>query len=131
MNVWISDHATERFVQRVRPTLEHRDAKFELARLCREFGRLVARPVWLSDRSPDPDFWLAVSDDIVVACSVGPPRKWPVALTVLVRGEVSDRARERRALRRRGRPSHRDVTLASRGREGSRRDGPDVDEWAA
>lgn len=125
MNVWVSRHAADRFVERVRPGMTSRDGSIELARLCREFGRLVPRPAWAPDSEAlhGPDyFYVEVADGIVVV--VAPTesrRRWPQAVTVLTRAgrpksrrkrppprirKLAERSRDRRRVRR-----DRDVDL--------------------
>jgi hypothetical protein len=132
VNVWVSEHAAERFVERVRPTLAKRAASIELARLCREFGVVVERPAFLhEDAMTGIDFWLEVAPGVVVACAES-VRRWPVALTVVCCGHVSEANREHRNRRRAGRASHRARTLAGRDAPKWRRPGgPSEDEWAA
>lgn len=91
MNVWISDHAADRYAERVRPTMDRKQASVELARLLRDFGRRVPWPEWHGDTEFEPGrpgrFCLEVSDGIVVVvdpASAG--GSWPLAVTVLTRG---------------------------------------------
>lgn len=106
VNVWVSDHAADRFAERVRPGLDRRQASVELARLLREFGRRVPWPAWHDDTEFEPDkpgrFCLEISDGIVVV--VDPESSfgsWPLAITVLTRGGHSEGHHGRAKWRRR------------------------------
>lgn len=122
MRVWYSDHAVDRFIERVRPTLEWRAAAVELRRLVETFGERVERPAWC----PEPEFegfCIAVCDDVVVVCREDHrPQMLPLAVTVLARGHMGEESRERRNERRRKRPSARTRKLADRTRPSSRGD---------
>lgn len=141
MNVWVSDHAADRFVERVRPSMDRRQASVELARLLREFGRRVPWPSWHDDSEFVPDkpgrFCLEISDGIVVV--VDPESSfgsWPLAVTILTRGGHGEghtgRAqwkRKRRGARVQKRQQAESVGRTSRG-ERRRGQLPDVDEAA-
>jgi hypothetical protein len=73
----ISDHAVERYLQRVRPTLTFEQAEEDLARQLEAHGRW-GQPDWLSPAELGNDEWLMVGDSIgfavrgrfVVSCFV-------------------------------------------------------------
>lgn len=94
MRVWVTPHATSRYVERVKPCMEARHACWELGQLCLR-GRVVERPGWL-DGENTADAWLEISDGIVVGIA-RPARAslLPAAITVLVRGGMNDARRRR------------------------------------
>ena len=104
--VYMTDHALERYRDRVRPHLEddvalHRDA-YRLVEVC---GVLTERaPEWANlqytDEPNEPDAWLVCGD---VAFVLAVDRQRPsrlVALTVITRGGISELARTNRNRRR-------------------------------
>lgn len=106
MNVWVTRHAAERFVERVRPAMAVRDGGVELARLLREFGARVEKPAWLEHLELEGEaFLVGVSDGIVVVCVPAPAgNRWPQAMTVLTRSSLGD---ANRRARQRGRRQYR------------------------
>lgn len=131
MRVWISGHAAQRFMERVRPDLELGQASWLLGRWCRELGVIVDRPHWVASEEVDEEgvFWLELSDGIAVP--VAPARNvrmLPTALSVLIRSGMSEGARRRLNYRRARR------TAAARARSYGRRPvegadfGPSIDD---
>jgi hypothetical protein len=101
----LSPHACDRYVERIRPTLEREAAPRELARLVWEQGRVLADPpAWLADRqrAEPADAYVLVGDELVLPVRVAGGR-FPiaVAVTCLDRSGISERARQRRNHRRR------------------------------
>lgn len=121
MRVWVTPHAAERYVERVKPCMEVRRASWELGRLCMA-ARQVEKPEWAGDDGSD--VWLELSDGIVVAVTL-PTRvgRLPAALTVLIRGGMDESRRQRRnAARARRRAARRTRNRLRTGRPGSGRD---------
>lgn len=102
-----SEHATARFGHRMRPALEPTALETELRRLAGDFGHMTLDPpAWVSERSlQEADAYLVVGDDLVLPLMEEGGRRGRsyVAVTALVRGCISDLARERRNARRRTR----------------------------
>lgn len=136
MNVWVSDHAADRFIERVRPSLDRRQAKMELARLLRDFGRRIEWPDWGHDPPEGDRYTVEISDGIaVVVDPVSWGGGWPLAVTVITRCGNADghigRAQWRR--RKRGkRLTASTVNAMSRSRRSElrRRRAPEIDEAA-
>jgi hypothetical protein len=94
----ISDHALERYAQRVRPHLEEPDElAADLSRLVKAHGTTYrVAPEWVPPDWPNPDdLWVHCGDvALVVAPSTGGCPK--VVTTVLAKGGISDANRARR-----------------------------------
>jgi hypothetical protein len=113
--VWVSEHAADRFAQRVRPGLDPAQARDELARLVREFGRRVEWPEWCHARS-EKGFGVEVSDGVVVVVEPSSDRRGRlVAVTVKVRGGAGPE-HEHRGQGRRARKHGRRVARSVKGR---------------
>src|SRR4051812_18838316 len=90
----ISDHAVDRYIERVKPTLTRREATKDLRRLARSVGSITTeRPDWVGEAC-HVDGWLLLGDDIAL-----PVLKTPVgwlAKTVLARGVLPPGVRRMR-----------------------------------
>lgn len=131
MNVWVSEHAADRFIERVRPGLGRRGARLELCRLLALFGRRVPQPEWALDFDlVGSRFCVEVSDGIVAV--VDPENltgSWPIVVTVLVRGGHREFDLGRRARKAQKRRAARNRKRFERHLRSERRL-PDVDEAA-
>lgn len=117
MTLILEDHAIERYVERVRPTLTFDQAKAELARLLPNAERRHEMPPWAdSSRLADASRWLMLGDDIAL-----PMNPSGVVKTCLVRGsgpaDCAQRAAER-AERRRPKNHHGPKGVRSTQRDG-------------
>lgn len=109
MRLGLTNHAVERYVERVKPTFDFSEARRELQRLCDLAGEPSReRPDWhfLPEHATEAaEFYLTLSDGICAAV------KGTDVVTVLTRGGSSpahrankrERKRRQRA-RRRGKP---------------------------
>lgn len=90
----ISDHAVDRYIERVKPTLTRREATKDLRRLARSVGTITAeRPEWVGE-SCYVDGWLLLGDDIALPV-LKTPGGW-LAKTVLARGVLPPGVRRMR-----------------------------------
>src|SRR4051794_29245874 len=100
--IHLSEHAVERFRQRVRPALDRNRAEDELARLAL-FGDVVAQPpAWHAAATADIAPWYLVIADCLLP--LRPHVRDPdvlVATTCLARGERSETVRLRHRAQRR------------------------------
>lgn len=71
--VHLTDHALERFQQRVRPGLTFEQAEDELARLLEEFGEWGECPDWYDGDDFLSARWLWLGDDIAIPVQ---PSEW-------------------------------------------------------
>ena len=131
VNVRVTNHAVERYMERVRPGLDFKRAKAELIHLVGQFGEERPRPEWMSMKAQEPDVWVAVGDDVWLPCERRGDGRL-VAHTVLAQGCLSAEARARRNADRRRRPTQNKLTRGERAaiqrtRERAERDGA----WAA
>lgn len=86
----MSNHAVERYVERVRPTLDLESARGDLIRLLNSGAAVIEyeRPAWCGgDDEPPADWFLLVADSF--AC----PVRNGCAITVMARGTVSEGTR--------------------------------------
>jgi hypothetical protein len=100
--VTLSQHAVDRYQQRVRPALSAELAREDLGRLI-GLGRVASEPPsWLADRQAQrAAFYLTVGD---VVLPLDPDRRDTerlIALTCIARGGISEIARHARNQRRR------------------------------
>ena len=120
MTLHVSDHAVERFNERVRPTLDRPAAKRELLRLVSLAERSTVPPDWHLKEEHDADY-LHLSDGI--ACTV----KGRSVTTVLIRGSHSDLHRaERKRRKAKKRAEKRWQNGLNRGRQRRQKE----TEWA-
>lgn len=95
----VTDHAVERYIERVRPMLTPRDARMELERLVRTEGVILEDPPdWVyeaEDRDRRADAWIAIGDTGLVC-----PVYRRMVLTVMHPGGMSTVVRERRNARK-------------------------------
>lgn len=85
----VSEHAQERWRQRVKPMLGKRDALADVCRVLTLAGEVSPRPAWALMPRP-VDVWVNVGDSITF------PVLNRTLLTCLTRAEPGDEARERR-----------------------------------
>jgi hypothetical protein len=85
--IQVSQHAVDRFVERVRPALDVGEARHELERLIDQCGQIGDRPDWQDHRADLCERWLWIGPDICL------PVQRDLAITVLVRGLVPDQHR--------------------------------------
>ena len=71
--IWITDHAAERYQERVRPTLEPKRAKAELISLARNGLEIIDRPDWVHTAEISQHY-AQVADGIVLALEPAGPR---------------------------------------------------------
>jgi hypothetical protein len=100
----ISNHAVERFHNRVRPTLDLDAAAAELSRLA-SLGEVLADPPrWFAERQrEEAPRYLVVGDLVMPLRPIGPTagaNRW-CAVTCIARGGISEKARHARNGRRR------------------------------
>lgn len=109
----ITSHAADRFIERVRPTIENRRAaERELQRLIEQHGRAPAsRDAWVRQ---DGREHVMIGDDFAVVVALEPGQVQPQLVTVIVRGMLSPDVREKRNTGRKGR--RRRVAAMRRGR---------------
>ncbi len=117
MRFVITDHAVQRFIERVRPGFGPLAARAELGRLLRTYGEMSGEPPWFAEREVErqPDAWVRVDDDLFFPCRRMSTRTLVVD-TVLTRGSISQLTRDERNARRRKRAAAR---RRARGRESS------------
>jgi hypothetical protein len=90
---WFTDHAIERYAQRVRPALTRAQARHELMRIV-EHGEIAhARPAWLRYHGT-ADGYLLVADVCFPLRRRG--NRW-IALTCLTRGSLTPHERRERS----------------------------------
>jgi hypothetical protein len=97
----LTEHAIERFRERVRPAIDFDAAADELAQIAARGELTAVAPAWLRARAL---VYLVLGD---VVLPLEPDRREPdrlVAVTCLVRGSLSPRARAARNACRRRRP---------------------------
>ncbi len=103
MNVSLTDHAVERYIERVRPGLGYPAAKADLLRLIEQHGVMVDRPDWYSPgRTTQADRFVQVAPGVLLPCMVMQAGRLR-AMTVICHGHVSDAHRADRNARRRAR----------------------------
>jgi hypothetical protein len=109
LEIHLSQHAVERFHERVRPSLGIEAAEDELARLV-AMGQVVTQPPpWHAERQRQTaPAYLVICDLVLPLVQMGGDPVVLVAVTCIARGGISDQARARRnslprAARRRGR----------------------------
>lgn len=110
----ISDHAVERFRERVRPALDLDDARRELLRLT-QVAEIIAPPEWAQMSDDRADGAVLLSDDVCLLVSYLRENR-PVAVTCVFRGwcgsrERAARNRERRRRKNRGAQDPRKLEL--------------------
>ena len=100
--IQLSEHAIQRFRQRVRPAIGVAEAEGELARLAL-FGDLVPEaPAWHAVATADTAPWyLVIADCVLPLRPHWREAEVLVATTCLARGDVSEATRFRRQARRR------------------------------
>lgn len=100
VRLYPTQHAVDRFNEKVRPALSWQQARTELLRLMRD-ARLVPQPGWCKASLRDDAVLAELCDGIVAICCYHKDKC--VILTVLVRGFDGEVVREikRRARRRR------------------------------
>jgi hypothetical protein len=106
IEIHLSEHAVQRFHERVRPGLDRIAAEDALARLALHGTIDTEPPDWLARHQRQHAACYLVAGDVVLP--LDPCRRDPavlVALTCLARGGLSEPARQRRNLRRRRRAS--------------------------
>jgi tRNA C32,U32 (ribose-2'-O)-methylase TrmJ len=101
VTIQLSQHAVERFQQRVRPALSLLDAERELAQLALAGELIPEPPAWHAATCAQIAEWYLVIADVVLPLK----QHWSdrdvlVATTCLARGERSAEARHRRRQRR-------------------------------
>ena len=102
--VYLTDHALERYGERVRPHLQApQDLQVDAQRLVKACGVLSeAAPEWANcnweAEAREPAAWLVCGDVAFVVEVDGKGRR--VALTTITRGGISDQARRERNARR-------------------------------
>lgn len=101
VSVKLTYHAVARYQERVRPGLEVDHARIDLERLL-PLGEITSwAPCWLQSRQQQSAaFYLTVGDVSLPLDPCREDRERLVALTCLVRGSLSDRARASRNQRR-------------------------------
>ena len=103
--IHVSDHAVERYVDRVKPCLTPEQAREEMTRLLEHVcGFSDQPPVWHTSEEPF-EVYAIVTDGIAFGIKHG------IAVTCITRGGVGEEVREYRNQRRRNR---RGVTAAKR-----------------
>lgn len=115
---FVTEHAVERYVSRVKPALPLLKAKLEIEGLIERLAPELQseRPFWLgADRYPNSQY-LLLTDTIAFAVEEGR------IVTCLVDGEVSDltRARRKAAKRQRAEERRADQPIRLDGRKGRR-----------
>jgi len=98
-DVTLSQHAIERFNERVRPTLDRLQAEEELRRLL-PFAQEVRDLDWHVDiykYEAPPDYYLEISDGIALAVH------GRTAVTCLIRNATSQRVRDKKSAKRKRR----------------------------
>jgi hypothetical protein len=109
LEIHLTQHAIERFHERVRPCLTIAAAEEELARLVTMADVVSEPPTWHAERQRRTAAAYLVVGDLVLPAErlVGQPDVL-VAVTCIARGCLSDRARARRnEARQRGRRTRR------------------------
>jgi hypothetical protein len=99
--IQLSEHAVQRFQQRVRPSLALADAEEQLARLAVFADLVIDPPAWHAATCAQLAPWYLVLGDVVLPLKAhySDPDVL-VATTCIARGERSDAARERHRARR-------------------------------
>ncbi len=129
MIVHVTNHAVERYVERVRPGLDVVQARSELRTLLQAMGVQCDRPDWLPVDTRTDRVYIALGDDIVAAC-VDVENGKVLALTIYARGTLLAHERAKRNYDRSRKPRHVERPLSARALVA--RDGPGDDEpWAA
>lgn len=119
MNVVVTQHAAERYVERVKPALTVSQAAVEIRHLAELAGEPTEKPSWVinEERREQMDGWLPISDGICLPLHRVNGR-W-VARTILTRAGLSpERRSSRRDAKRRRKKRDRKTSRAERlGRE--------------
>ncbi len=103
MKITATDHAVQRYNERVRPGLSVQAARADLERLIREHAQIVERPAWCVEArggKSDATHWVTIGPDVVLPCAKT-MRHALVALTVITNHGLSARARAKRTAERR------------------------------
>ncbi len=99
--VRFSLHSQQRYVERVRPTVECASAARELERVCRVGAIRNAEPEWLRGRTKrESELYLLIGDDIVFPLVRDMGSHELVATTCIARGGISDATRAYKRKRR-------------------------------
>ena len=111
MKVTLTEHAVQRFNERVRPGLSIAQARTELRRLVAEHAEPCAEPPrwYFEGEQARADTLVRIGPDILLPCATRDGRLF--ALTVVCRGLVGD---QERAYRRRRKLAERERKRASR-----------------
>lgn len=117
MRVVFSQHAIERYAERVRPTLTYDQACDELERLGAHVEVSDQAPPWSTEDWAGAEAWAWLGDTIVFPLQRENGTGAHVATTCLVSGVVSDFTRERRNARK----AARRALLARKRQESERR----------
>lgn len=99
----VTDHAIDRYVERVKPGYSDEQARDEILRLLWECQATEGRPEWIASRFPAAR-WLVVGD---IAFPIARDGRGERILTCLVKGMLGERAAKRRHRRRVHRRRHR------------------------
>jgi hypothetical protein len=106
LSIHFSDHALTRFGERVRSSLSYEQIGAELERILAHARVRVTPPPWMAgSTSHVPPLYLEIGDDILFPLYDAGDRF--IAVTCLVRGGISQFARQRRNSSRRARRSRR------------------------
>ena len=97
MNVTLSQHAIQRYMERVRPGLDFPAAKIELRLLIDRHGQQREPPAALQARPADA--WVSIGDDVWLPCKRHGDRL--VAQSVLCRGHEREGAGRHRRIAKR------------------------------
>lgn len=101
ITIELSEHAIDRFHQRVRPALTWEEAEYELDRLTAYGEMVVEPPHWLArTQRQHACCYLLVGDLVLPLVPAYNDREVLCATTCIPRGALSDRARSRRNARR-------------------------------
>lgn len=103
MNLSVTAHAADRYVERVKSHLSRREATRELLRLADAGSWEQERPEWLKPSEARADAYLLIADGIALPLFQTGPDRYAVT-TVLIRAGQSDGSRKyRNRLRKRRR----------------------------
>lgn len=106
MNVHLSQHAIQRYMERVRPGLDFPAARTELRLLIARHGQQREPPASLGTRPADA--WVSIGEDVWIPCSLHDGRL--MAMSVLCRGHEREGAgRHRRIAKRKNLAARRGV----------------------
>jgi hypothetical protein len=95
-HVEITNHAVNRYQERVKPTLDWGAAKRELTALT-EIGEVVPSLPWLDSSAPDFAALIELSDGIAMALTRPDGVDGYIGTTVFIRGGVDEKTRAHRA----------------------------------